>query len=151
MPESPETTDDRPSLILPTGPGFALTSLYYFSGSVLVALVLATKTFGIGVTGVSGELALAVGAVGGLLGGFYNHTMTMEVPFTNRKTFLRSLEATLEELGYTLATESDGVRVYQRNTIRQLFSGKIYLQCQDGVATLASRAIHIRTLQKRIS
>ncbi|MDA0864878.1 MAG: hypothetical protein O2890_00320 [Cyanobacteria bacterium] len=151
MSESPETPRDRPSLILPTGPGFALTGLYYFSGSALVSMLLAAKTFGIGMSGVSGELALAVGAVGGLLGGFYNHTMTMEVPFTNRKTFLRSLEPTLGEMGYALATESDGVRVYQRDTIRQLFSGKIYLQCQDGVATLASRAIHIRTLQKRLS
>jgi hypothetical protein len=150
MAESPETTD-RPSLILPTGPGFALASLYYFSGSVLVATLLATKTFDVGMTALSGELTLAVGAVGGLLGGFYNHTKTLEVPFTNRKTFLRSLETTLEEIGYTLATESDGVRVYQRDTIRQLFSGKIYLQCQDGVATLASRAAHIRTLQKRLS
>lgn len=151
MSESSEPKSDAPSLVLPTGPGFAITSLYYFSGSILVATLLATKTVGIGVTGVSGELALAVGSIGGLLGGFYNHTKTLELPYTSRKTFVRSLEETLEDLGYSLALESDGVRVYQRDTIRQLFSGKIYLQCQDGVATLASRAIHIRTLEKRLT
>ncbi len=150
MAESPKTTTARPSLILPTGPGFALASLYYFSGSALVSMLLAAKTFGIGMSGVSGELALVVGAVGGLLGGFYNHTKTLEVPFTNRKTFLKSLEDTLTELGYFLEIEADGIRVYRRDTLRQLFSGKIYVQLQDGVATLASRAIHIRTLQKRI-
>ncbi len=150
-PESPQAVNPAPDTQLPTGPGFALTFLYYFSGSALVAMVLAVKSSPYGLsTGVPGQLALIVGAVGGFLGGFFNHTMMLEVPFTNRKAFVKSLEAVLTPLGYELAEEVDKVQVYRRSSLRQLFSGSIYVEIQQQRAVLSSRAMTIRVLRKRL-
>ena len=146
------TTDAQEKAQLPTGPGFALTFLYYFSGSVLVATFLAFKSFGYGLsTGLPGQLLLIVGAVGGFMGGFFNHTMILTVPFKSRKQFLKTLvQDTLEPMGYELAEEVDDIKVYRRSTLRQLFSGKIYVEMQRDRAVLASRAVHIRYLRKKL-
>ncbi|MEB3268735.1 MAG: hypothetical protein VKJ09_09365 [Leptolyngbya sp.] len=145
-----DAPDDKAQL--PTGPGFALTFLYYFSGSALVATFLAVKSLGYGLnTGLPGQLALIVGAVGGFVGGFFNHTMTLTVPFKSRKQFLKTLvQDTLEPMGYELAEEVDDIRVYRRSPLRQIFSGKIYVEVQRDRAILASRALHIRALRKKL-
>jgi hypothetical protein len=149
---SAPTADAEEKAQLPTGPGFALTFLYYFSGSVLVATFLAFKSFGYGLsTGLPGQLLLTVGAIGGFLGGFFNHTMTLTVPFKSRKQFLKTLvQDTLEPMGYELAEEVDDIWVYRRSTLRQIFSGKIYVEIQRDRAILASRAVHIRYLRKKL-
>ena len=149
-PEPADVAEEKAQL--PTGPGFALTFLYYFSGSVLVATFLAVKSFGYGLsTGLPGQLLLIVGAVGGFMGGFFNHTMILQVPFKSRKQFLKTLvQDTLEPMGYELAEEMDAIKVYRRSTVRQLFSGKIYVEIQRDRAILASRAVHIRRLRKKL-
>jgi hypothetical protein len=53
-------------------------------------------------------------------------------------------------MGYELAEEVDDIRVYRRSTLRQIFSGKIYVEIQRDRAILASRAVHIRYLRKKL-
>jgi hypothetical protein len=145
-------TETAETAQLPTGPGFALTFLYYFSGSVIVATFLAVKSLGYGMeTGLPGQFILLVGAVGGFLGGFFNHTMTLTIRFKSRKQFLKTLvQDTLEPMGYELAETVDEIRVYKRPALRQLFSGKIYVEVQADRAILSSRAVHIRALRKKL-
>lgn len=149
-PESPPNSDPVETKV-PTGPGFSITFLYYFSGSVLAATLLASKSsiYGLGAT-VPGQLPLIVGLLGGFLGGFFNHTMTLEIPIPSRKAFLQLLETTLEPMGYELAEEVDGIKIYRRPALRQLFSGKVYVEVQDKRAILSSRAVHIRALRKQL-
>ena len=149
MSETPTPSTDAPDI--PTGPGVTFTFFYYFSGAALITAVFAVKTLGVGFgSGITGQLALAVGSVGGLLGAFYNRTKTLKIPVSKPKVFARKLEETLSEMGYTLSETVEGISVYQRSRFRRLFSGDIYVQNQDKEVVLAGRAMHIRTLEKRL-
>jgi hypothetical protein len=152
MAETPKVPSDiAEASAVPQDPNFGMTFFYYFTTSALVATLLAVKGGGVVMgSGLQGELALGIGLVGGLLGAFYNHMTTLTVPFTRRKTFLKTLADTLAAMGYSLAEEVDGVQVYRRSPVRQLFSGKIYVQLHEKEAILASRAMHIRALKKRL-
>ncbi|NER81850.1 MAG: hypothetical protein F6K42_20260 [Leptolyngbya sp. SIO1D8] len=149
MTETPETSPEMTDL--PTGPGVTFTFIYYFSGAALITTLLAVKTLGVGFgAGITGQLALLVGSVAGLLGTFYNRTKILEIPVSKPKVFARQLEETLSEMGYTLTETVDTVSVYQRSRFRRLFSGDIFVQNQDKGVVLVSRAVNIRTLEKRL-
>ncbi|MEO1093516.1 MAG: hypothetical protein AAFX01_01285 [Cyanobacteria bacterium J06638_28] len=144
-PSSPETSE------LPTGPGVAFTFIYYFSGASLIAALFTAKTLGVGFGNpITGEFALIGGSLAGLVAVFFNRTKTLEIPFTSRKTFLRELETTLAEMGYTLTETIDGISQYQRSPFQRWFSGDIYVQIREQSAALVSRAVNVRTLKKRL-
>lgn len=136
---------------MPRGPGAVFTFVYYFSGAALVTVLFTAKTLGVGFgTVITGELALLVGSLSGLLGVFYNRTKTLEIAVTKPKVFTRQMEAALADMGYTLAETIDGIAVYQRSSFSRLFTGDIYVQKQEGAVVLVSRAANIRTLEKRL-
>lgn len=145
---------DGETLKIPTGPGFTLTFFYYFSGSAAVLTLLAYKTLGIGAgSELTGPLCLLFGSIGGMVGAAVNRTVTLTLNVKSRKTFLRELDAALEELGYTLTDEDEegDVRLYRRSPLRQLLSGKVYVQLQPKSAVVSSRALHIRSLKQRLA
>lgn len=136
---------------MPRGPGAVFTFVYYFSGAALVTVLFTAKTLGVGFgTVITGELALLVGSLSGLLGVFYNRTKTLEIAVTKPKAFTRQMEAALADMGYTLAETIDDIAVYQRSSFSRLFTGDIYVQKQEGAVVLVSRAANIRTLEKRL-
>lgn len=146
-------TDSTPDSPLPKGPGFALTFLYYFSGTALVTTVLAMKTLGVGLeTGIPNQFGLLFGAIGGTLGAAVNRSATLELPVKNRAAFVKQLEAALAEMGYSRDPEAgwEGVWIYRRPAIRQLFSGRIYVHVGQKTAVISSRILHIRGLKKRL-
>lgn len=147
---SPPPTEDTPDL--PGGPGAAFTFTYYFSGAALITALVAVKTLGVGFSaGITGQLALTVGSLGGLLGVFYNRTKTLEIPFSSRKSFIQTLNAALQEMGYLRSEMADSLWIYQRTRLGRLFSGDIYVQLQDKSAVVVSRAGNIRALQKQLN
>ncbi|MBE9157282.1 hypothetical protein IQ265_10675 [Nodosilinea sp. LEGE 06152] len=142
---------DEPTL--PSGPGFGLTFLYYFSGTALVTALLATKTLGIGLdTGLPNLYGTAFGAVGGLLGALVNRSTTLALPISSRKTFKRELDAALAEMGYTEDSDAnlDSILVYRRPLVRQLLSGRVYVLIGEKQAQISSRAIHMGGIRKRL-
>ncbi len=142
---------DEPTL--PSGPGFGLTFLYYFSGTALVTALLAVKTLGIGLdTGLPNLYGTAFGAVGGLMGAVVNRSTTLVLPISSRKTFKRELDAALAEMGYTEddAAALDGILVYRRPFLRQLLSGRVYVLIGEKQAQISSRAIHMGGIKKRL-
>lgn len=150
MTESPNDATVPPEL--PRGPGAAFTFTYYFSGAALITAFLAVKTLGVGLnTGITGQLALAIGTVGGLLGTLFNRARTLEVKFSSRKKFARQLEQALLGLGYLLTDQSNGILTYQRSRLGRLFSGDIYVQLQEESAIIVSRAGNIRSLEKHLT
>lgn len=143
---------DEPTL--PSGPGFGLTFLYYFSGTALVTALLATQTLNIGLdTGLPNLYGTLFGVVGGLMGALVNRSTTLEIPISSRKTFKRELDAALAEMGYTEDTDAalEGVLVYRRPFIRQLLSGRVYVLLSESQAQISSRAIHMSGVKKRLA
>jgi len=143
---------DKPTL--PEGPGFGLTFLYYFSGIALVTTLLAVKTLGVGLeTGIPNQFGLVFGAIGGVLGATFNRSKNLNVPFKSKKVFDRKLDAALTAMGYAEDPNADleGIQVYRRSAIRQLFSGKIYVVVDDQQARISSRASHIRGLRRKLT
>jgi len=139
---------------LPQGPSFVLTFLYYFSGTALITTFLAAKTLGVGLnTGIPNQFGLVFGTVGGLLGAAVYRSVTLEMAITSRQAFLKRLNRALEDMGYQLDPDAneDGIRVYTRPFLRQLFSGKVYVQVRDTQAVISSRAIHIRGIKRRLA
>ncbi len=154
MAEDPTTaTDGSPSPVLPAGPGFGLTFLYYFSGTALVTALLAVKTLGVGLeSGLPNLYGTALGTVGGLLGALVNRSTTLTVPFSSRKTFKRELDAALADMGYTEDTTAhlDGILVYRRPFVRQLLSGRIYVLIDEKQAQIGTRLIHMGGIKQRL-
>jgi hypothetical protein len=140
--------------MLPEGPGFGLTFLYYFSGIALVTTVLAIKLLGVGLdTGIPNQFGLLFGAIGGALGATFNRSKVLDVPFTSQKAFKRKLEDTLNAMGYTqdLNANQDSILVYHRSALRQLFSGKVYVLLEDKQAHISSRANHIWGIKRKLN
>ena len=142
---------DEPTL--PSGPGFGLTFLYYFSGTAVVTALLAVKTLGIGLdSGLPNLYGTLFGAVGGLIGALANRSSTLDLPISSRKTFKRELDAALAEMGYTEDdnASSDGISVYRRPLVRQLLSGRVYVLIGEKRAQISSRAIHMGGIKQRL-
>ncbi|OKH45946.1 hypothetical protein NIES30_18630 [Phormidium tenue NIES-30] len=138
---------------MPSGPGFGLTFLYYFSGTALVTALLAVKSLGLGLdTGLPNLYGALFGTVGGFMGAFVNRSTTLTLPVNSRKTFKRELDAALAEMGYTEDGEPslDGVLVYRRPFVRQLLSGRVYVLLGEKQAQISSRVIHMSGIKKRL-
>lgn len=138
---------------LPSGPGFGLTFLYYFSGTALVTALLAVKSLGLGVdTGLPNLYGTLFGTVGGLIGAFVNRSATLTMPINSRKTFKRELDAALADMGYTEDTEAnlEDIVVYRRPFVRQLLSGRVYVLLSEKQAQISSRAVHVGGIKKRL-
>lgn len=143
---------DEPTL--PQGPGWGITFLYYFSGTALVTTLLAMKILNLSLdTGIPNQLGLVAGAFGGVIGAYVNHNNTLEVPYKNRQGFLKRLEPILADMGYSEDPEtvSEGFQTYRRPLLRQLFSGRIYVQCLSDRAVIAGRSLQLRALKRRLS
>jgi len=139
---------------LPEGPGVGLTFLYYFSGIALVTTLLAVKTLGVSLdTGIPNQFGLIFGAVGGVLGATFNRSTTLDVPIKSKKVFKRKLQDALTDMGYTEDPNAnlEGIQVYRRSAISQIFSGKIYVLINDKQAPISSRPSHIRGLRRKLT
>jgi hypothetical protein len=133
------------------GPGFTATFLYYFATTGVIFTLVAMQSMGLSPTsGLPQQLGIAGGLVAGLIGAYFNRSMTIAVPLSNQKKKLAPLETALRTMGYQQVSEEDTVRVYERSNLSKWLSGKIYVQIEKDQATIAGRAVHIRRLQKEL-
>lgn len=131
------------------GPGIAATFLYYFTSTAVVITFVASRSLGLGVdTGLPQQVGALGGLLVGILGTYFNRTISFTVPFQSQKKFFNQLESTLTQLGYQQISEEEGICTYQRSNFSKWFSGRIFVQLDDQQATIASRAITIRNLKK---
>ena len=133
------------------GPGAIATFLYYFATTTLIMTILSLQF------GLAQEFRVPlivnpiIGLVGGTLGAYFNRSITISVPFKNRKTFQRELDSILEKMGYSRDGDLDDWLVYRRSSIRQIFSGKIYVKLEEGLAMFSSRSVHVQALLRQLS
>lgn len=131
------------------GPGLVATFLYYFSSTAVVLTLVASQASGLSInTGIPQQVGALGGLMAGVLGTYFNRTLSFSVPVESRKKFLNQLESTLVEMGYQKVADEEGVQTYQRSSFSKWFSGRIFVQVEDQQATIASRAITVRSLKK---
>lgn len=128
------------------GPGAAATFLYYFTSTALVITFVMSRS--VGVDSLSQPISVLGGVVAGGLAVYFNRTTSFTVPVQSRKTFLKSLNASLAQLGYEQVSEEEGLRTYERSSFSKWFSGRIFVQIVGQEATIASRAATVRSLKK---
>ncbi|HEY9890005.1 MAG TPA: hypothetical protein V6D02_16485 [Candidatus Obscuribacterales bacterium] len=156
MPETPNPaplpSDAALDEALPVGPGASFTFLYYFSTAAIITGLCAAKALGIGLTtGLTGEIALLGGGLGGGLGVLFNRSVTLTVPIVSKKKFQQQLDAVLTGMGYSLGATEGTIARYQKAKASRFFAGDIYVQQRDRTAVFISRASTIRTLKQRLN
>jgi len=146
------------------GPGAFATFLYYFTSTTILAALVAVRGLDMSVTtGVPQRLGLMVGLLAGGLGIYFNRTATISIAAPNGDRTLGEVEAALAEIGYRLdqaelelSSEATGsseipLRVYQRAALGRLLSGRVYIQQMENQLIIASRAVHLRQLQRQLN
>jgi hypothetical protein len=137
------------------GPGFTATFLYYFASTAILFSFVSSQALGVGVsTGIPQQIGLVSGLLAGLMGAYFNRTATLSVPFQSRKAFLANLTPVLEQMGYQKKSqeksEEDDLLIYERSALGKLLSGKVYVQLEQGKATIASRSLQLKRIQKQM-
>ncbi len=131
------------------GPGIAVTFLYYFTSTAVVLAFVVSQALGISVsTGIPQQFGAIGGLLAGILGAYFNRTVSFTVPIKGQKQFLNRLESTLNEMGYEQISNEEGIRTYERSSWSKWFSGRIFVQVEAEQATIASRAITVRSLKQ---
>ena len=156
MSEIPDSTADKTDSALneelPTGPGASFTFIYYFSTVAFIMALATAKTFGVGLaTPLTGECALVGGAIGGTLGVLFNRSKTLEVSFTNKKTFRQQMNRAFADMRYSLESLEGTVARYQKPNASRFFAGDIYVQERDKSVIFVSRARNIRILERLLN
>lgn len=160
----PKTESVPPLAAADVGPGFTATFLYYFTSATLLATLVATKGLNLSLaSGLPQQLGLVVGLAAGAAGGYFNRTVALSIAAPNTARTRAKVEAALSDMGYSLdapnpaisepatGEASSPLSVYVRSPLRRLLSGRIYIQQDGNQLTMASRAGHMRQLQRRLS
>jgi len=133
------------------GPGFWATFYYYFTGMTLVVAVLASQVLGLSLTQpLPYRYGITLGLVAGLVGAYFNRSVTLSLEVKQKKVFTKTLNNTLSDMGFEPKSELDDFVVYQRSALRNLFSGKVFVQIDNGMAVIISRASIIRRLRQKL-
>ncbi|NJL40076.1 MAG: hypothetical protein HC899_27450 [Leptolyngbyaceae cyanobacterium SM1_4_3] len=133
------------------GPGFGATFLYYFTSTAILFTLVSSQALGVDMgSGIPQQVGLVGGLVAGLMGAYFNRTTTLSVTFKGKKAFLANLNTVLSQMGYQQKSEEDDLLVYERSALGRFLSGKVYVQIEPEKATIASRSLQLKRIQKQI-
>ncbi|AOY80706.1 hypothetical protein BJP36_13045 [Moorena producens JHB] len=134
------------------GPGLLITFLYYFTCTTLITTVFSSQVLRLSlVTGMPYSVGIIFGLIGGLLGTYFNRTVTVSLEFRSKKVFTAALNDALTEMGFEETSKLDDFVVYQRQALSNLFSGKVFVQIGKGTAIIASRYRNIKRISRKLS
>lgn len=135
---------------MPTGPGLRFTFLYYFSTTILIVLLVMSQGLGVSLeTKYPYQMGILLGIITGVLGAYFNHHSSIEVEIANNKQFKHNLSQILSEMGFEEMTE-EGMMIYRQSSLKNLFSGQIFVKIEKQEATLSGRSRTLKKLQKRL-
>lgn len=133
------------------GPGYWTTFCYYFSTTALIVLLVSAKGLGLGAqTGIPSSLSISLGLLAGGIGAYFNRSVTLTLDFKNKKIFTATLNNALAEMGFEPKSELDNFIVYQRPTLSNIFSGKVFVEFEPNKATIVGRSANIKRLHKKM-
>ncbi len=133
------------------GPGLLITFLYYFTCTTLITTVFSSQVLRLSlVTGMPYSVGVIFGLIGGLLGTYFNRTVTVSLEFNSKKVFTAALQDALTEMGFEETSKLDDFVVYQRPALSNIFSGKVFVQIGKGKAIIASRSRNIKRIKCKL-
>lgn len=131
------------------GPSFLVTFLYYFATTTLIVLLLTSQGMGISLeTKVPYQLGTLCGLIAGLIGAYFNRSVTHSITFSDRKAFNEQLEASLTQMGFEQKTQLEDFTVYTKSAFGKTLAGKILVKIEKNSATIIGRSSKIRRLIK---
>lgn len=135
------------------GPGFLPTFLYYFTSTAVIFALVASQALGISLQStVPQQIGAVGGLVAGLLGAALNRTVALTVPVQNQQALLGELNQALALMGYRQqAALENNVLVYERSGLSRFLSGKVFVQLEAETVTIASRAIQVKAIRRRVA
>lgn len=145
--------------LAPTGPGIALTFLYYFSMTVGIVVVTGSRFLDLAYTSPRlYQYGMGLGLGVGLVAVLINRNLTMDIAFEDQARFTQQLDRVLADAGFTpnSPNKSDLTRpefdlIYQRPGFMGWLAGRIYVVLSPEVAQISSRAANIRRLRQQLS
>ncbi len=135
------------------GPGLWTTFLYYFVMTTLIGSVTASQALETSPTSpIAVQIGTVLGGLAGILGTYFNRSLTWELPIQGQKSFWNRLEQILAELNVERLPESEeeeeaNVRIYRRSGRGSWFAGRLYVQVEGEQAQFLGRASLIRKLK----
>jgi len=133
------------------GPGSAATFLYYFSSTALVFTLVTATSLHTGMNGLPQQVGLLGGLTGGLIGAYFNRTITFTLDTNGKDAPFTQLTQSLKAMGYEQTSEDDGILTFERRGLSRFVSGKLFVHLEETRATIASRATHIRALKRLLA
>ncbi|NET35597.1 MAG: hypothetical protein F6K19_26830 [Cyanothece sp. SIO1E1] len=113
--------------------------------------LFSSKALGLGLqSSLPNQIGLVTGLMAGLIGAYFNQTVTFTITFQNRNSFIQTLNQALAEMGFETQEQLDEMVIYTRSPLRQLFSGKVFVQMEASSANISSRSMYIKRLRKKL-
>jgi hypothetical protein len=135
------------------GPNFWVAFLYYFAGTTLIVLLLASQGMGMSLDmALPYQMGTFCGLISGIAGAYFNRSVTISVTFPNPKTLVRELDKALAQIGFEQKTQLDDYTIYNQSVaLRTVFSGKIFVKIEKNSAQISGRSRHLKRLQEALS
>jgi hypothetical protein len=129
------------------GPSFLITFLYYFSTTTLIVLLLASGGMRMSLeTQIPYQLGTLSGAIAGLIGAYFNRSVTRSITFSDRHAFSNRLEASLAQMGFEKKTALEDFTVYTKSAFGKALAGKIFVKIEKDSATISGRSHNVKRL-----
>jgi hypothetical protein len=135
------------------GPNFWVSFLYYFAGTTLIVLLVASQGMGMNLDmALPYQMGTFCGLIAGIIGAYFNRSVTISVTFPNSKTLIRELDKALAQIGFEQKTQLDDYTIYSQSVaLRTVFSGKIFVKIENNSAQISGRSRHIKRLKEALS
>lgn len=133
----------------PSTPGATLTFLYYFSMTTLIVLLIMSQGMGVSLNSqIPYQIGISLGLVTGLIGTYFNRSVTLTLNTKQPKTLIRQVEQSLAELGFQKTSQVEDYVIYRKSGLSSLFSGKIFLKPTKNSLICIGRSRNIKSLER---
>ena len=139
-----------------TGPGFALTFLYYFALATLIVGIATMEMLHVGAkSALPYQYGIAFALPFGLLNAWTKRSKTLSLSIKNRGSFNRKLKQVLSELKFEMSGEpetEDGTtyQTFRKSGVAGWLSGEVYVAIAGNEAVIASRSTLIKKLELKL-
>lgn len=138
-----------------TGPGFALTFLYYFGLGTLVVAIAAMEILHVGArSALPYQYGLAFALPFGLINAWTKRSQTLSVAVNNRGSFNQKLKAVMSEMSFELHGEPEieegtTYQTFRKTGLAGWLVGEVYVAIAGNEAIIASRSSLIKQLKPK--
>lgn len=134
-----------------SGPGFAVTFLYYFSTTTLiVTFLVAQETHVNFLAPANFQMGIVTGTLVGLVAAYFNHNITIDIEFKKKRTFINKLNQALSQMGLDEQMQVGDFVVYYKSGLKKFLSGKISIKMEKKSAIIMGRSSQVKQLKRNL-